>query len=503
MAADCRKDDVRPFSMNTLVSPHSKRIAHSHNASAMNERLPVEMLPVEISLTRVTVSQTQADTINSPNLERNLTSSLVDVAAFSVMVGMGETYFIPFVLALGMSATAAGMLATVPVLLGATLQLITPWAVNYLGSRKKWIVATACGQVVCLLLLPLAIALSHSLTLMAFLLLTLSTYYAMGLAGGPPWNTWIEEIVPLSMRTHFFAKRQRLGQICLFLGFVCGGLALQAGKSYQLPLCTFAAIFLIAAISRIISCRALACKEELPPHDLPEQQLSWKQLFTGSQKSAGGWLVIFLLAMQVGVQFAGPYFAPYMLQAEQLSYGTFMVLIAAGFLGKALALPYWGRYGQKYGPHKLLWLGAWIIIPLSSLWILGDYIPALHIPLPANYGLPKAIHISGNVIAIAIIQPLSGIAWSAYELGMALMFLHGIPRRQRTSLLTWYNFGNSVAMVLGGLLGAACLQFFGENRETYLTIFYGSSFVRLVAVLCLLGMLRTREHRNTPATLAS
>ena len=49
--------------------------------------------------------------------------------AFSVMVGCGETYFAAFALALGFGPVASGMVATLPVLVGAVIQLAAPLAV--------------------------------------------------------------------------------------------------------------------------------------------------------------------------------------------------------------------------------------------------------------------------------------------------------------------------------------------------------------------------------------
>ncbi|MEI6255422.1 MAG: hypothetical protein WCQ77_02145, partial [Planctomycetota bacterium] len=58
-------------------------------------------------------------------LRRDLWVSTADAAAFSLMVGFGETYIPAFALALGLGPVAAGMMASVPVLVGAIFQLIT------------------------------------------------------------------------------------------------------------------------------------------------------------------------------------------------------------------------------------------------------------------------------------------------------------------------------------------------------------------------------------------
>src|SRR5213076_3316386 len=66
----------------------------------------------------------------------DLRASIGDAAAFSVMVGIGETYFAAFALALGTGETLAGLVATLPMLMGASLQLATPWFLKRARSYK-------------------------------------------------------------------------------------------------------------------------------------------------------------------------------------------------------------------------------------------------------------------------------------------------------------------------------------------------------------------------------
>src|SRR5438270_593907 len=74
-------------------------------------------------------------------LRKNLRNSVSDGAAFSVMVGIGETYFPAFVLAMGMGEIASGLIASVPLLMGAILQMISPVAVVRLGSNRRWVIS--------------------------------------------------------------------------------------------------------------------------------------------------------------------------------------------------------------------------------------------------------------------------------------------------------------------------------------------------------------------------
>jgi len=177
--------------------------------------------------------------------------------------------------------------------------------------------------------------------------------------------------------------------------------------------------------------------------------------------------------MQVAVQVSGPYFTPFMLKEQQWSYLTYMLLIGIGFLGKVLASPFWGRVGQRIGAERLLWVGGLAVVPISGLWLVSDLFAGVSVQV-------GSLSVSGDVLVIAAVQLLSGITWGAYELAMVLMFLHAIPRQQRTSILTLYNFGNSAAMVLGGLIGAGMLSVLGEGHSSYMTLFVISSCMRLL-----------------------
>src|SRR5215510_3075952 len=64
----------------------------------------------------------------------DLRASIGDAAAYSVMVGIGETYFAAFALALGTGETFAGLVATLPMLAGAALQLATPFCLKHARS---------------------------------------------------------------------------------------------------------------------------------------------------------------------------------------------------------------------------------------------------------------------------------------------------------------------------------------------------------------------------------
>src|SRR6478752_121319 len=125
----------------------------------------------------------------------DLAASIGDAAGASVMIGLGETYFAAFALALGTGETFAGLVATLPMLAGATLQLVTPRLLRQAKSYKRWVVVCVSLQAASLLLMPVAAAFTGRLAA-ALVFLAAMFYWAASQASGPAWNTWIEEIVP-------------------------------------------------------------------------------------------------------------------------------------------------------------------------------------------------------------------------------------------------------------------------------------------------------------------
>jgi len=64
-------------------------------------------------------------------LQNDLIASTLDGTVYSVMVGIGEAYVPAFALAIGVGDIAAGLLASVPLLAGAALQLLAPFFTPY------------------------------------------------------------------------------------------------------------------------------------------------------------------------------------------------------------------------------------------------------------------------------------------------------------------------------------------------------------------------------------
>jgi MFS family permease len=402
-------------------------------------------------------------------LRGDLRAILGEGAASSIMVGVGESYLPAFALAMGMGQVAAGLITTIPLLAGALLQLISPVGVRFFGSHRRWVVLCAVLQACSFVPLCLAALLGSMPTLAVFVVA--AVYWGSGLGTSPAWSTWIDTLVPPRIRAHYFSRRTRVCQIATLLGFVAGGVSLQIGDWADRRLMAFALVFLLASICRAVSAALLASQSEPRPQANGHRQVSMAEFFTRLRRAGDGRLLFYFLSVQTAAQIAGPYFTPYMLGPMQLSYATYVSLIGISFAAKAFSLPAFGRFAHRFGTRKLLWLGGLGIVPISGLWVISNSFPFL-----------------------VLVQVLAGVTWAAYELAMLLLFFETIRPEERTSILTTFNFANSLATAAGSLLGGGLLVWLGKSQQAYLLLFALSSAARALTLFGLARVPRPAEE---------
>ena len=393
-------------------------------------------------------------------LRADLLASINDGAAYGGMVGVGETYLPAFVLAVGLGEVAAGLVTTVPVIAGGAMQLVSPLAIKKLGSHKRWVVC--CAGVQALSFLPLILAAVNGYISGVAVMLIAAVYWASGLATGPAWNTWIGTIVPPPIRARFFAVRTRTSQLCVFAGFMFAGLSLQYATRYGMEVITFAMLFSVAVICRVVSVWQLSVQSEPTPLPANMRHIPFMKIWPVLRQGAGGRLLVYLVMVQAAVQMSGPYFVPYMFKKLEMNYGQFAFFLSLAFLAKVIALPFWGKAVKRLGAWRLLWIGGIGITPIGAAWI-----------------------VSQDFVWIAVLHVASGVAWAAYELAFFLLFFESIKEEERTSLLTFYNLMNTVALVAGALIGGLLLYCMQASMLGYLWLFGLSSAFRGIALLFL------------------
>lgn len=400
-------------------------------------------------------------------LRHDLKHSAIDGTAYSVMVGLAENQFPAFVLAIGATQVASGLIATVPICLCALVQLLTPWAVRRLGSYRAWTAGNAFVQAAALV--PLIIA-AWIGTVPTWLVFTAATIYWFGsVAGGPSWTTWKCLIFPERIRARYFARRSRWCNAGVLLALLVGGFIIDRVQSEspggsRVVLRAFAAVFALAAAARIVSGIEMTRISEPRPLDMNERDVPWGEFVKKASTSLDGRFILFAGATAIAAQIAQPYFNPYVLKQVGLESSRHLhaVLLAAAFAGRMLALAPAGRIAHRSGPLRLAWISAIALVPLAPLWTLSD-----------------------NILYLFAVQVLSGAMWGAFELASLLMFFNTLSPRERTSIMTKWNLVNYACMTLGSLVGGKLLATLGQDRHAYLVVFTASGLARLLALALL------------------
>jgi predicted MFS family arabinose efflux permease len=170
-------------------------------------------------------------------------------------------------------------------------------------------------------------------------------------------------------------------------------------------------------------------------------------------------IIMFFVIVQFSVYISASFFTPFKLGVLQLTYSQFSSLIIVSYLGKIVTLDFAGRIAKRIGGDKLLLIGSLGIIPVAGMWA-----------------------ISQQFWYLILVQLISGVAWSIYELATAIVLIERVPAAKRLKTISYFNVGNSLAMLSGAMLGASAFQILGSDFQAYLCIFIMSTAGRFTAI---------------------
>lgn len=372
------------------------------------------------------------------------------------MLGTSESYFIALAVELGLKDLSLSILATLPLAFGAFAQFASPFFVRLLGGEKRWVVTGAALQGVTHLAFCL-IAWTESRSF-AMLLVAQSLYWMSGSAIAPAWNAWMSRLVPVEIRSRYFARRFWIVNVALLGSFLGAGLLLEAFRTHDAVLAGFTVLFGLALAARVTGAVVMSRKERSEPPIAPR-----RASIAGVLKRGRFRVAIFMATLLLGAQFAVPFFTPYMLKTLGLGFAEFALLVSLSILAKAIAFPLWRRAADRFRPVTVLALSGFLIAVVPAVWFFFS---------------------SFEMIAFA--QILGGVAWAGYELTSLELLMGDAPEDARVE---FYSLASSLAasmQVLGALLGGIALH---AELLDYRYVFIVSSMGRALALLVLLPLL--------------
>ncbi len=402
---------------------------------------------------------------------KTLRLSLLDAFLYSLMVGVGETYLPAYVLSIGLNEVFAGILASLPLVSGAFLQLFTPRGVKKIGSHKSWVVGTTALQAISFL--PLVYFSDHGSPNFWVLFIILTLYWAANFAAGPAWNYWMGHLIPQDQAFGYFSKRARFSQVGLLIGVVGGGICLHNNVELGPFSSVFGFIFFLGFICRLGSSFLLSAHHFKKDWTLSQKYCGIKDSFrlfinTGVKRK---FLTAFF-PLQVAVHLSSPFVTPYLLAQVKLNYASYMGSLAAALIGKFLMMTMIQNRQDSFDPFKLFTLGLILICPSPFLWGLSQ-----------NYSY------------IVMLQFMSGMAWACYEVGLALIFFKELKKEEKVPLLSVYNMISAAGIIVGTALGGKLLMMLGLTKSGYLAVFIIGGFFRLTIALSMIRVVHVWKKK--------
>lgn len=404
-------------------------------------------------------------------VQKSLFYSIVDGVFFTVMVGCGERFFIPFILLLGASYLETSLLVSLPLLFGSLSQLFSSELIEQTNSRKKVVIRGVLLQA--LLFLPMIFLyffIPASQT--TFFIIIAILYMVSGNIVAPAWNSWMGDLVDTQSRGIYFGKRNKIMEISTLITFALAGYCLHIMKENHIEAYGFVILFAIALIARFLSLHFLNKQYEPFFKIKDESKFTFLQFIKKMKTTNFGNFVLFSALMNFSFFVSAPFFTPYMLKSLHFNYFQYMFAIAAGMASRIIFMPIWGEYADRYGTRKVLILSASFLPLTVLLWL-----------------------VSPNFYFIVFIHLVAGFVWSGFELASFNFILDTTSSEKRARCVAYYNVVNGIFILFGSLLGSELTKIQILSAPVVYSAFLGSFVLR--ALVAGLFLPHLREIRKT------
>ncbi len=408
-------------------------------------------------------------------------------AGFSAITG---AILIRYAQTLAMPAYGFGLLAALP-FLTALLQIPASYAVERFGHRRL----TAVIGILVHRLLWLAIAavpwiMPHAwwwIGLLVFLGLTNLAAHA----ATPACTSWAADLVPARIRGRYFGLRGqfvRLITITLSLGL---GKLMDLAQADGLQTLLRVLSLLLAVAAVLGATDSLLCFALPDPWHQPRAGgLQFREILRQPLADRN---FCFFLAYTALITFATGYIGPYVwvylidVVHSSNSEATFLSIVGTGLVG-LVGMRFWAARVDRLGCKRVLIIACILVINGASGWALVT---------PAH-----------KVVGYALVL-LSSLGWPGIELATNNI-LYSMTATSRDSerlgsaFAALYSAVVAVTGTLSGLFGgwlAESLKDWHLHVGTLLVTFHSvlfalSALIRILALLCLLGMHETRARRG-------
>lgn len=390
--------------------------------------------------------------------KRHIRASIRDGIYTNFNIGMSESYFCAFMLAIGISEVTSGFGTVLAQFIGVLFQLISIRSFFRKYSLKKRLILFLAFQTITMI--PLIFIAKFRISSPFLTIGILGLYWGSLLSLNPPWNRLIGHTIPSKFRIKFFSIRNQFGQMAVLIGLLTTGLALHHVTKGGEELKVFVWIFIAGLILKLLS--LLELKFNHNDYILPtnEDRLRLRDFLKRIKGTDQGKLLSFLFFFYISVHFSAPYFNPYMLSQLKFNYIEYMSVSSIAYFGRTFVFRILQKKAKPRHINKLLLISSIGIATSPLMWAIAP-----------------------NLWIILFIEFLSGCYWAGFELSTILLYYQKIEDHERTSVITYITLFNIGGMILGSLLGGIFMRQIPDNWDKYALLFIFSTILRVLVII--------------------
>jgi len=313
-----------------------------------------------------------------------------------------------------------------------------------------------------------------------FLILFYGLYAFFAGTAAAPWFSWMGDIVPEKEKGKYFSKRNRITGTLGLVGFLLAAVFLDYLKTGGYVLIGFTTLFSFAFILRGIFAFRLFKKQHDPGIKLEKHKYYFS--FWQFIRRQGNYtkFAFFMGFFHLGMSVAGPFFIVYMLQELKFSYVTYTIISLSATVFYLILVPLAGKFSDKYGNKKLIYLACVLFSVYPLFWIFLDK-PILLIVFP---------------------QLIAGIATAAFAIGTTNFIYDTVTPHRRALCVSYMNILVGIGVFLGSLLGGFLLSLNVFPIKGFFLVFIVSSVLRAgFALGFALRFKEIKEFEKSPSVI--
>ena len=306
--------------------------------------------------------------------EHALRMSVKEGCAQSVGVNMSSGFLTPFLLALGGNSFHVGLLTSLNGLADPAGEIAGSKLMEHHSRKKLWMHAKLW---IVLLQLPVILLayffwkgmLTPALPWIMVAIWGLIIPFIYG-AGYVSWLSWLGDLVPSERRGEFFASRNKIIGIVGLITFLAAGFLLDLFKTRGYVLLGFSILFGFALIFRVLS--AYYTSKIFNPYFRVKKQSYFSFLSFLKRYDNYGKFTVFQCVFTFAMMLSAPFFAVYMLDDLNFGYTTYTIVSLSSTIFYLIFSPLAGKFSDRYGNIKLIYLGAFLFPIVPLLWMIFD-----------------------------------------------------------------------------------------------------------------------------------